>query len=57
MKYIIQMESETFGTDVFHYYNKDAMQAGLLRLVDAALKWSRKDGIGRSFIIVEEASK
>ena len=57
MKYIIQMESETFGTDVFHYYNKDAMQAGLLRLVDAALKWSRKDGIGRSFVIMEEASK
>ncbi len=54
MSYIIEMESETFGTDVYEYDTKQEMQKGLLELVDKALRWSATDDIGRSFVVVEE---
>lgn len=52
--FTIDMESDEFGMETFHYDNREDMQAGLLRLVDMALLWAAKDGIARSFVVAED---
>lgn len=50
-RYTIEMESKTFGVETFDYDSKEEMQQALLRLVDCAMMWQKKDGVCRSFVV------